>query len=294
MNIYCGNNANHPELVNGIKTLGSRYSCLQKGKQYGYSQPFDPNFLLPYQPIDKTVKYCGNSSNLPDGYTRFGGLYECYLKGMGVGKKLKANNYNSNSLPPVPPNSPEFDISFNSISDIKDISESGMSSDRSDRSDRSGMSSMSDRSDRSGMSSRSDRSSDRSDRSDRSGMSSGRSDRSDMSSRSDRSSDRSDRSDRSGMSSGRSDRSDRSVMSDRYGMSGMSDMSQNKKYIIGIIIFILGFSLFFIGMYYGKPSIIINKTYENEEQIDWSKFIPYLISFSVIFSVLVYFFIKYL
>jgi len=265
MNIYCGNNANHPELVNGIKTLGSRYSCLQKGKQYGYSQPFDPNFLLPYQPIDKTVKYCGNSSNLPDGYTRFGGLYECYLKGMGVGKKLKANNYNSNSLPPVPPNSPEFDISFNSISDIKDISESGMSSDRSDRSDRSGMSSMSDRSDRSGMSSRSDRSSDRS-----------------------------DRSDRSGMSSGRSDRSDRSVMSDRYGMSGMSDMSQNKKYIIGIIIFILGFSLFFIGMYYGKPSIIINKTYENEEQIDWSKFIPYLISFSVIFSVLVYFFIKYL
>jgi hypothetical protein len=91
--MYCGNNANHIDLLNGKKTLGTRYSCLLKGKSFGFETEPDQNFLKPYNPIDKTKKYCGNSDVLPDGYDRFGGLYECYLKGMGVGKKLKAETY---------------------------------------------------------------------------------------------------------------------------------------------------------------------------------------------------------
>jgi hypothetical protein len=91
--MYCGNNANHSDLLNGKKTLGTRYSCLLKGKSFGFESEPDKNFLKPYNPIDKTKKYCGNSDVLPDGYDRFGGLYECYLKGIGVGKKLKAETY---------------------------------------------------------------------------------------------------------------------------------------------------------------------------------------------------------
>lgn len=97
--MYCGNNANNPSLVNGTKVLGTRYACLKKGKAFGYAQPVDPNFLVPYQPIDPTKKYCGNNNILPDGYDRFGNLYECYLKGVGVGKKLKAED-NNPILPP--------------------------------------------------------------------------------------------------------------------------------------------------------------------------------------------------
>lgn len=90
--MYCGNNANHPDLLNGKKTVGTRYGCLLKGKSFGFEQPIDENFLKPYVPIDNTKKYCGGANLLPDGYDRFGGLYECYLKGIGVGKKLKAES----------------------------------------------------------------------------------------------------------------------------------------------------------------------------------------------------------
>jgi len=101
--MYCGNNANNPSLTNGTKVLGTRYKCLQKGRNFGYAQPVDPNFLVPYQPIDTTRKYCGNSSVLPEEYDRFGNIYECFLKGVGVGKKLKADN---NPINPNPP--PQF------------------------------------------------------------------------------------------------------------------------------------------------------------------------------------------
>jgi len=92
--MYCGNNSNHPDLLNGKKTIGTRYGCLLKGKSFGFEQPVDKNFLNPYVPIDNTKKYCGGSNVLPDGYDRFGGLYECYLKGIGVGKRLKAECFN--------------------------------------------------------------------------------------------------------------------------------------------------------------------------------------------------------
>jgi predicted nucleic acid-binding Zn ribbon protein len=88
--LYCGNNALHHSLVNGSAVLGTRRGCLEKGKQIALSQPPDPHFLQPYEPIDTTRKYCGNRDYLPEGYDRYGGLYECFLKGQGVGKRMKA------------------------------------------------------------------------------------------------------------------------------------------------------------------------------------------------------------
>ncbi len=91
MNIYCGNNAQHPPLINGQKKLGTRNECLLKGIRIGNSLPVDPYFTLAYSPIDKTKKYCGPLANLPAGYDRFGGLHECYSCGVGVGKRQKAS-----------------------------------------------------------------------------------------------------------------------------------------------------------------------------------------------------------
>lgn len=92
--IYCGNNANHQPLVNGEARLGTRFECLQKGKQIGLSRPIDPLFAQPYQPIDPLRKYCGNQENVPNGYNRFGTLHECLLTGIGVGKRLRAQGEN--------------------------------------------------------------------------------------------------------------------------------------------------------------------------------------------------------
>ena len=129
--ICCGNNAYHPDLLSGDRALGTRYTCLQKGKDNGYSQPADPNFLLPYQPIDATKKYCGNKAALPVGYSRFGGLYECYLKGMGVGKKLKAQAgipAGDSSSPPSPPyNSPNNSSEYDEKYGRNEISQSDLS-----------------------------------------------------------------------------------------------------------------------------------------------------------------------
>jgi hypothetical protein len=90
--MYCGNNANHPDLINGSRVIGTRYGCLLKGKQKGLGLPVDPIFVQPYVPINNVKKYCGNKRILPLEYDRFGGLYECYLKGVGVGKRIKAMN----------------------------------------------------------------------------------------------------------------------------------------------------------------------------------------------------------
>jgi hypothetical protein len=89
--IYCGNNAEHPSLRDGSKRVGTRKECIQKGIRKGNALPVDPAFLLPYRPITPNTKYCGDGDALPEGYTRFGGLHECYLSGVGVGKRQKAN-----------------------------------------------------------------------------------------------------------------------------------------------------------------------------------------------------------
>jgi hypothetical protein len=89
--IYCGNNRLHPDLQNGNAIQGTRYRCLQKGFGVGYHViPLDVNMLLPYEPIYDEKIYCGNSDDLPQDYDRFGNLPSCFQKGVGVGKKKRA------------------------------------------------------------------------------------------------------------------------------------------------------------------------------------------------------------
>jgi hypothetical protein len=87
--IYCGNNALYPALVSGESKLGTRYGCLKKGVGIGMRLPAES---FPYEPIDKTKKYCGNKNVLPLGYDRFGNLPECVVVGVGIGKKIKKRN----------------------------------------------------------------------------------------------------------------------------------------------------------------------------------------------------------
>jgi len=88
--MYCGNNAKHPSLLKGKAVIGTRYGCMLKGKQIGLSQPVDKSFRKEYEPIDDRKVYCGEKDRLPDGYSHFGKLYECMLKGIGWGKREKA------------------------------------------------------------------------------------------------------------------------------------------------------------------------------------------------------------
>ena len=236
--IYCGNNSQHPDLLNGSKTLGTRYSCLQKGKNNGFNQPVDPNFLLPYNPIDTTRKYCGNNNILPVGYDRFGGLYECYLSGVGVGKKLKARGIEEN--PPTP--SPVV----SSLSQLSQLSEdqSLISLDYDQKyNDESKETDPSYQSLINGIKRTPERNIERT--------------------------------------------PERNIESNKI-------YENNNINTVGFVIYILGFCLFFIGMYYGKPGIIMYSDNDNKDKIDWTKFVPYLVTFSVLYGILVYFFIKHL
>ena len=88
--MYCGNNALNPIVTSGQIALGTRYGCLRKGIGRGMNMPYDPDYLQPYAPIDQTVIYCGNGNNLPNNYDRHGNLPECLQKGVGIGKKRRA------------------------------------------------------------------------------------------------------------------------------------------------------------------------------------------------------------
>ena len=88
--MYCGNNRRDPSLRNGSAVIGTPYGCMLKGRQIGLSQPADPKFLEPYEPIDERKCYCGEKARLPRGYSHVGKLYECMLKGIGWGKREKA------------------------------------------------------------------------------------------------------------------------------------------------------------------------------------------------------------
>lgn len=100
MPTYCGNNAIHPNLLDGSKILGTRYSCLKKGIGVGLNLPYDENYSHPYEPIDQTQIYCGNNNILPQNYDRFGNLPQCLQKGVAIGKIQKvqrgppSNSYN--------------------------------------------------------------------------------------------------------------------------------------------------------------------------------------------------------
>jgi len=88
--MYCGNNFLDSKLLAGTATVGTRYKCLKKGIGVGLNMPFDPTFLDGYLPIDDSKSYCGNSEVLPDGYDYHGSLPHCLQKGVGTGRRLRA------------------------------------------------------------------------------------------------------------------------------------------------------------------------------------------------------------
>lgn len=88
--MYCGNNRLHPDLLDGTKRLGTRKECLDRGVRVGLSLPPERSYAGRYEPIDNTKIYCGNSSRLPDGYDRFGAVFECHRIGVGRGKNIKS------------------------------------------------------------------------------------------------------------------------------------------------------------------------------------------------------------
>jgi hypothetical protein len=97
-NIYCGNNAKSTDILSGNKVIGTRYNCMRKGIGKGLHLPVDNNYLGDYEPIDTRKIYCGNAENLPDGYDLMGSLPQCLQKGIGIGKKQKAENGNQSHL----------------------------------------------------------------------------------------------------------------------------------------------------------------------------------------------------
>lgn len=88
--IYCGNNRLNTNVVNGTAIIGTRHRCLQKGYGVGFNLPVDMDMLLRYEPISNEKIYCGNNDILPDTYDRFGSLPSCFQKGVGIGKKKRA------------------------------------------------------------------------------------------------------------------------------------------------------------------------------------------------------------
>jgi hypothetical protein len=92
--MYCGNNANNRKVVRGELVIGDRYSCMRKGIGQGLYMPYDDSYMDEYIPITQVKSYCGNKTELPAGYDRFGTLHECFTKGVGVGRRKKAVNVN--------------------------------------------------------------------------------------------------------------------------------------------------------------------------------------------------------
>lgn len=88
--IYCGNNARDLQLLAGNVVLGTRYGCMRKGIGRGLYLPYDPKFAGAYMSIDQRRIYCGNQSALPARYDSMGNLAQCMQKGIGIGKRKKA------------------------------------------------------------------------------------------------------------------------------------------------------------------------------------------------------------
>lgn len=85
--IYCGNNSQHFDLLNGVKVIGDRHTCFKKGVGIGMHSGVDINAIGPYQPIVDRKIYCGKQQQLPQRYKTFGSNTECLQKGIGVGKR---------------------------------------------------------------------------------------------------------------------------------------------------------------------------------------------------------------
>jgi hypothetical protein len=87
---YCGNNANFPGLITGTHIIGTNYQCLKKGIGVGSNLPYDPQYAVPYVPIDGRRFYCGNNDIVPPTYTAIGSTSKCLATGVGIGKARKA------------------------------------------------------------------------------------------------------------------------------------------------------------------------------------------------------------
>jgi hypothetical protein len=94
--IYCGNNRLNKRLVNKSSILGTRHGCMKKGIGLGINMPTDLDYLGDYEPIDERKVYCGNSNNLPEGYDSVGNLPQCLQRGIGMGKRIKAQSNQNN------------------------------------------------------------------------------------------------------------------------------------------------------------------------------------------------------
>lgn len=90
MNIYCGNNELHPDLISGQKIPGTRSECLQKGRRIGFSQAIDPSYSGEYRPLYENPKiWCNESIPTPDDHI-LGNLPMCLQRGIGQAKAIKA------------------------------------------------------------------------------------------------------------------------------------------------------------------------------------------------------------
>lgn len=94
VSVYCGNNKLDPSLVNGEAVVGSVYECFRKGIGLGKSLPLD---TTEYEPIDNIKIWCGNKPT-PSGYQN-GDRTRCLMKGVGVGKGIRARENVNNPSP---------------------------------------------------------------------------------------------------------------------------------------------------------------------------------------------------
>jgi hypothetical protein len=88
LGIYCGNNQHIPH-------RGTRAACYRKGRGIGLHLPVDPNYdedNFDYDPIDNSYIYCGNDDQHVMGPNEImGRLNWCLSKGIGIGKRIRAN-----------------------------------------------------------------------------------------------------------------------------------------------------------------------------------------------------------
>ena len=86
--IYCGNNQHIPH-------RGTRAACYRKGRGIGLHLPVDPNYdedNFDYDPIDDRDIYCGNDDQHVLAPNQImGRLNWCLSKGIGIGKRIRAN-----------------------------------------------------------------------------------------------------------------------------------------------------------------------------------------------------------
>jgi hypothetical protein len=94
--IYCGNNRNHREILNGESDIGTPYKCMQKGFMFGrHHMPVDPTYADNYAQLMPRKIWCGketlSSERLRNRRYDFNGtLPECYRYGLGAGRRAKA------------------------------------------------------------------------------------------------------------------------------------------------------------------------------------------------------------